>query len=184
MDPLFSGAGEMAALMRARDWSTTPLGLPADWDRSLRTVVRIMLTSRYAMWMGWGPDLTFFYNDAYAPTLGAKHPWALGRPRDRCGPRSGRRSGPVSTRSYSAAKRPGTKGCCSFSSAKGIPKRPITRFPTARFRPTTAASAACSAWSPKRPIASWASGDWRSCATWPPGWRRPTDEEVFGAVEH
>ena len=79
-DPLFSGAGEMAALMRARDWSTTPLGLPADWDRSLRTVVRIMLTSRYAMWMGWGPDLTFFYNDAYAPTLGTKHPWALGQP--------------------------------------------------------------------------------------------------------
>ena len=40
-----------------------------------------MLTSRYAMWMGWGPDLTFFYNDAYARmTLGAKHPWALGRP--------------------------------------------------------------------------------------------------------
>jgi len=32
------------------------------------------------MWMGWGPDLTFFYNDAYgAMTLGAKHPWALGR---------------------------------------------------------------------------------------------------------
>ena len=79
-DPLFSGAGEMAALMRATDWSTTPLVLPADWDRSLRTVVRIMLTSRYAMWMGWGPTLTFFYNYAYAPTLGAKHPWALGQP--------------------------------------------------------------------------------------------------------
>ena len=79
-DPLFAGAGEMAALMRAKDWSTTPLGPPADWDRSLRTVVRIMLTSRYAMWMGWGPDLTFFYNDAYAPTLGVKHPWALGQP--------------------------------------------------------------------------------------------------------
>jgi signal transduction histidine kinase len=40
-----------------------------------------MLTSRYAMWMGWGPELGFFYNDAYARmTLGAKHPWALGRP--------------------------------------------------------------------------------------------------------
>ena len=40
-----------------------------------------MLTSRYAMWLGWGKDLTFFYNDEYAAqTLGAKHPWALGRP--------------------------------------------------------------------------------------------------------
>jgi PAS domain S-box-containing protein len=39
-----------------------------------------MLDSRYAMWLGWGPDFTFFYNDAYARmTLGPKHPWALGR---------------------------------------------------------------------------------------------------------
>ncbi|HZL20011.1 MAG TPA: ATP-binding protein [Polyangia bacterium] len=79
-DPLFAGSGEMAALLRAKDWFTTPLGPPAGWDRSLRTVVRIMLTSRYAMWMGWGPDLTFFYNDAYGPTLGAKHPGAVGQP--------------------------------------------------------------------------------------------------------
>ena len=33
------------------------------------------------MWMGWGPELTFLYNDTYGQmTLGAKHPWALGRP--------------------------------------------------------------------------------------------------------
>jgi len=71
----------MARLMRAYDWSQTPLGLPAAWPRSLQTVVRVLLTSRYAMWMGWGPQLTFFYNDAYGRmTLGAKHPWALGRP--------------------------------------------------------------------------------------------------------
>jgi len=67
--------------MEAADWSASPLGPPAHWPHSLRTVVRILLTSRYAMWMGWGPDLTFLYNDAYARmTLGAKHPWALGRP--------------------------------------------------------------------------------------------------------
>jgi hypothetical protein len=51
--------------------------------RSLKTVVRIMLTLRYAMWMGWGPELTFFYNDAYRPTLGVKHPEALGMPAHR-----------------------------------------------------------------------------------------------------
>jgi signal transduction histidine kinase/DNA-binding response OmpR family regulator len=79
-DP-FAGEGEMAALMRATDWSATPLGPADSWPQSLRTVVRVVLTSRFAMWMGWGPDLTFFYNDAYgAMTLGAKHPWALGRP--------------------------------------------------------------------------------------------------------
>ncbi len=79
-DPIFAGAGEMAALMRAKDWSNTPLGHPASWPQSLRTVVRILLTSRYSMWMGWGPDLCFLYNDAYRPTLGDKHQWALGAP--------------------------------------------------------------------------------------------------------
>jgi signal transduction histidine kinase/DNA-binding response OmpR family regulator len=64
--------------MRAKNWAGTPLGDPQNWPQSLQTVVQIMLTSRYAMWMGWGPQLTFFYNDAYRPTLGIKHPWALG----------------------------------------------------------------------------------------------------------
>src|SRR3954468_9001024 len=78
---IFRGHSELATLMRARDWSQTPVGPVASWPESLRTTVRIMLTSRFAMWMGWGPELTFFYNDAYgAMSLGAKHPWALGRP--------------------------------------------------------------------------------------------------------
>jgi signal transduction histidine kinase len=76
----FSGRGEVASLMRAKDWAPSALGPAIGWPSSLRTVLRLMLTSRYAMWMGWGPDLTFFYNDDYAAkTLGAKHPWALGR---------------------------------------------------------------------------------------------------------
>lgn len=75
------GGGEMGARTRDFDWSQTPIGPAAAWPQSLKTVVRIMLDSRYAMWLGWGPDLTFFYNDAYASmTLGPKHPWALGKP--------------------------------------------------------------------------------------------------------
>ena len=51
------------------------------WPRSLQTVVQVLLTSRFAMWMAWGPELTFFCNDAYRrDTLGKKYPWALGRP--------------------------------------------------------------------------------------------------------
>lgn len=74
------GASEMKRLLQAHDWSATPLGPIDGWPQSLKIVVRIMLDSRYAMWLGWGPDFTFFYNDAYArATLGAKHPWALGR---------------------------------------------------------------------------------------------------------
>ena len=67
-DPLafLAGGGEMGERTRAFDWSKTPLGPVAGWPQSLKTVVRIMLDSRYAMWLGWGPDFTFFYNDAYA----------------------------------------------------------------------------------------------------------------------
>ncbi|WP_341716212.1 SpoIIE family protein phosphatase [Micromonospora sp. FIMYZ51] len=63
------------------DWAQTPLGLPADWPQSLQTAVRILLSSRFPMWMAWGPQLTFFCNAAYRrDTLGRKYPWALGRP--------------------------------------------------------------------------------------------------------
>jgi PAS domain S-box-containing protein len=75
-----AGGGEMGRLIRAFDWSKTPVGPGADWPQSLKVAVRIMTDSRYAMWLGWGPDFTFFYNDAYARmSLGPKHPWALGR---------------------------------------------------------------------------------------------------------
>ncbi len=78
---LFAAGGECGALMAQVDWSATPLGPVETWPQSLRTVVRILLTSRFAMWMGWGPELTFLYNDSYAQmTLGKKHPWALGKP--------------------------------------------------------------------------------------------------------
>ncbi|HET8612283.1 MAG TPA: GAF domain-containing protein, partial [Sphingomonas sp.] len=77
---VLAGGGELGALMRAHDWSATPLGPPEHWPRSLRTAVRIMLTSRQPMWIGWGEKLTYLYNDAYKSIIGGKHPWALGRP--------------------------------------------------------------------------------------------------------
>jgi len=73
-----AGGGEVGKLYRAKHWEQTSLGSPQLWPQSLKTVVRIVLSSRYQMWMGWGPDLAFFYNDAYRPTLGVKHEWALG----------------------------------------------------------------------------------------------------------
>lgn len=80
---LFAGGGEMGRLMAEFDWSATPLGPVESWPQSLKTVVRILLTSRFAMWMSWGPGLTFLYNDAYRKmTLGKKHPWALGKRSD------------------------------------------------------------------------------------------------------
>lgn len=73
----------MGRRMRTHDWSRTPLGPPRAWPQSLKTIVRVMLDSRYAMWMAWGPELTFFCNDAYLPTLGLKRDWALGARSDR-----------------------------------------------------------------------------------------------------
>jgi len=73
--------GALGRLVRELDWANTPLGPFEEWPQSLKTVVRVMLTSRFAMWMSWGPELTFLYNDDYARmTLGKKHPWALGKP--------------------------------------------------------------------------------------------------------
>ncbi len=70
----------LSRAMRDHDWAATPLGDPRHWPEALVIPLRMMLTSRFEMWLGWGPELTFFYNDAYRPTLGAKHPAALARP--------------------------------------------------------------------------------------------------------
>ncbi|GAB4191445.1 MAG: hypothetical protein Fur006_34680 [Coleofasciculaceae cyanobacterium] len=74
-----SGGGEMGALMRALDWSQTPLGPVASWPQSLRIAVSILLASRFPMQILWGSDYIQFYNDAYRPILGVKHPKSLGQ---------------------------------------------------------------------------------------------------------
>ena len=66
--------------MRSYHWAKSPLGLPTSWPQSLKTAIRIMLTSRQPFWIGWGRELTYFYNDPYKAIIGGKHPWALGRP--------------------------------------------------------------------------------------------------------
>jgi PAS domain S-box-containing protein len=65
--------------MRSRDWSHSPLGPPGTWSQSLRTVVGLLLQSRFPMFVAWGAELGFLYNDSYAEILGDKHPDALGK---------------------------------------------------------------------------------------------------------
>jgi len=74
-----TGGGAVGALMRAHDWATSPLGSPETWPQALRTTVALLLESRFPMFVAWGPELGFLYNDSYAEILGAKHPRALGR---------------------------------------------------------------------------------------------------------
>lgn len=77
---LFAGRGETAEYMRQLPWETTSLGPVETWPQSLKTAIRIMMTSRQPIWIGWGPDLIYLYNDAYKSIIGGRHPWALGKP--------------------------------------------------------------------------------------------------------
>jgi PAS domain S-box-containing protein len=65
--------------MRSADWSATPLGAPAAWPAALKTLVDLMLNSQQPMFLAWGADRTWLYNDAFIPIAGRKHPAALGR---------------------------------------------------------------------------------------------------------
>jgi PAS domain S-box-containing protein len=79
IESVFAGGGEMAARMRALDWSTTALGPVEQWPQSLRACLRIVLNSGHPMMIAWGRNYTLLYNDTFPPLLGTKHPWALGR---------------------------------------------------------------------------------------------------------
>lgn len=80
-DVEFLNAGSVTEdLVRSRDWSKTPLGPIATWPDCLRSAVNLMLPARSQIVLFWGPEFVALYNDAYATTIGEKHPRALGRP--------------------------------------------------------------------------------------------------------
>ncbi|MBP1807055.1 PAS domain S-box protein [Rubellimicrobium aerolatum] len=74
------GEGEMARLIRARDWAATPLGPVEGWPRSLRATVDLLLPAGFPMAALWGPDLVQVYNDGFRRIMGHEHPEGLGRP--------------------------------------------------------------------------------------------------------
>jgi PAS domain S-box-containing protein len=76
--------GEMEALIRATDWSRTPIGAPHTWSPTLRTLVNFLLANRFPLLLWWGPQYIQIYNDAYRPIPGSKHPKSLGQPASEC----------------------------------------------------------------------------------------------------
>jgi PAS domain S-box-containing protein len=74
-----TGGGTMGAQIQAYDWSTSSLGPPETWPQDLRTVLRVMLRSKFPTYLVWGPELITFYNDAALPLRGVR-PEALGQP--------------------------------------------------------------------------------------------------------
>jgi two-component sensor histidine kinase len=74
------GGGKMGALVRELDWSKTSLGPISAWPAHLKATINLMLPAQAQIVLFWGPEFVALYNDAYAPTIGDKHPRALGRP--------------------------------------------------------------------------------------------------------
>lgn len=76
--PVLIGGGEAGDLIRAKDWSLTPLGPIERWPLELVTNVQNILASPVAMTVLWGEDAILLYNDGYAQVCGPRHPSALG----------------------------------------------------------------------------------------------------------
>ncbi len=75
---------ELGRDLAAVDWAATAVGPWQGWPASLTNTVQLVTGSRFSMWMAWGDERTFFCNDAYRhATLGAKYPWALGKPAEK-----------------------------------------------------------------------------------------------------
>ena len=76
-----AGSAILGRLIREYDWSKTSLGPIERWPQSLKTSISLILNSQHPMWIGWGDEMSFLYNDAYIQVLSlSKHPWALGKP--------------------------------------------------------------------------------------------------------
>lgn len=136
----------MGALMRGHDWAATPVGPSQGWPQTLKTTVRLMLTSRHPMFIWWGEALTCFYNDAYSGTIGPdRHPSALGRPGREVWAEIWDVIGPEIELVMSGRAPPGTSGSSSPSPAATLAR--TYGGPTATRLSTTTtrrrASAAC-----------------------------------------
>ena len=75
-----AGGGEMGERIRALDWSKTALGPVEGWPQSLLSPLSMLLPSKAQIIFFWGPQFVVFYNDAYRPVFGSKHPQMLGMP--------------------------------------------------------------------------------------------------------
>ncbi|WP_316764989.1 ATP-binding protein [Pedobacter aquatilis] len=77
-DHLLHDGGKMGELIRSMDWSDSPLGPIEKWPQSLLTSLNLCLSSTFPILIAWGPETIQFYNDAYRPICGVKHPASMG----------------------------------------------------------------------------------------------------------
>ncbi|MBD2234695.1 PAS domain-containing hybrid sensor histidine kinase/response regulator [Phormidium tenue] len=70
---VFAGPAPLAALLRSRDWSQTPLGDATTWPAALKTTLGIVLSAETPMACVWGGDRVLLHNLACATLLPADH---------------------------------------------------------------------------------------------------------------
>ena len=80
MPAFLAHGGEMGTLINAQDWRQTRLGALEVWPTCLKCTLSTILGSSRPMYLLWGPDLLVFFNDAYAPMLGARRDEVIGQP--------------------------------------------------------------------------------------------------------
>ena len=146
----------MGDLIRAFDWSKTPVGSIYGWPQSLKTA----RTDHAQLSL---PDVRLVGAGAYQliqrrlhpPILGNRTPPPLGGPSRRSGRTSGTSSArrPSGIRARSA--RPGTRTAPGHGAATGTPRRRTSPSPTARCPTTTGRSAGCSVPSRRTRTESW-----------------------------
>jgi hypothetical protein len=160
------GGGEMGQRMRERDWSQTPFGSAENWPSSLKTSLSIMLASRFAMVVAWGPEFRFFYNDRYRPVLGStKHPGALGTPAEEIFPEAWPFIGPLfeSTRRGEAVA---LDDMLILSIATATWRTATSHSPTVLYVTSPAELVECLPWWRKQPNGSKESAGLQPCVNW------------------
>lgn len=77
-DTVLPSTGVLGSLFEKVDWAVSPVGHPSSWSPALRIALSLMLNSLDSMYLVWGPERTFFFNEAYIPILGPRLGHALG----------------------------------------------------------------------------------------------------------
>jgi PAS domain S-box-containing protein len=76
----FTAAGAIERLIETYNWEASPLGRRVRWPNCLSASMDILLPAQAQIVLFWGEEFVALYNEAYAPTIGDKHPRAFGRP--------------------------------------------------------------------------------------------------------
>ena len=91
----FARAGSLRPAYDAVDWAATPFGPLDAWSPALLSAVDLLLDTRFAITLFWGPEFAMLYNEAYVEMIDGKHPASLGAPAHEVFPEAWHLIGPM-----------------------------------------------------------------------------------------